>query len=236
MNSILAWLTGIWFPETLETAFLSVLIEKFPGGACPQTPLGSSRFRRSQLASALRRQKNVTSGDLRNMSTTLKICPNPCIGATYVSFQIKKTSVIIAQNLIVLFIYSCLGGFGGGARYMYLARVLVGRYCQGHSTMVVPPPINPYRNPEILYESVVDDPGNPSKFVVFYDNQCYPEYVITYFTRTRFPQYRRPVSSVGRVPDYRAGGRGFKHRPDQHSGSLNNWGESAAFLMTSANS
>ena len=33
---------------------------------------------------------------------------------------------------------------------------------------------------------------------------------------------RRPVSSVGRVPDYRAGGRGFKHRPDQHSGSLNN--------------
>ena len=31
-----------------------------------------------------------------------------------------------------------------------------------------------------------------------------------------------PVSSVGRVPDYRAGGRGFKHRPDQHSGSLNN--------------
>ena len=33
---------------------------------------------------------------------------------------------------------------------------------------------------------------------------------------------RRPVSSVGRVPDYRAGRRGFKPRPDQHSGSLNN--------------
>ena len=32
----------------------------------------------------------------------------------------------------------------------------------------------------------------------------------------------RPVGSVGRVPDYRAGGRGFKARPDQHSGSLNN--------------
>ena len=27
---------------------------------------------------------------------------------------------------------------------------------------------------------------------------------------------------VGRVPDYRAGGRGFKPRPDHHSGSLNN--------------
>ena len=33
---------------------------------------------------------------------------------------------------------------------------------------------------------------------------------------------RRPVGSVGRVPDYRAGGRGFKPRSDQHSGSLNN--------------
>ena len=43
---------------------------------------------------------------------------------------------------------------------------------------------------------------------------------------------RRPVSSVGRVPDYRAGGRGFKPRPDHHLGSLNNRGESAAFVMT----
>ena len=32
-----------------------------------------------------------------------------------------------------------------------------------------------------------------------------------------------------------AGGRGFKPRPDQHSGSLNNWEESATFVMTSAN-
>ena len=31
------------------------------------------------------------------------------------------------------------------------------------------------------------------------------------------------------------GGRGFNPRPDQHSGSLNNCGESAAFVMTSAN-
>ena len=43
------------------------------------------------------------------------------------------------------------------------------------------------------------------------------------------------VGSVGWVPDYRAGGRGFEPRPDQHLGSLNNWGESAAFVMTSAN-
>ena len=109
--------------------------------------------------------------------------PEINIGAIYVSFQIKKTSFITAQNLIVLFIYFCLGGFGGGARCMYLARVLVGKYCRGNFTMVVPPPKNPYRNEEILYESVVDNLRHPSKFVVFYDNQCYPEYVITFFSQ-----------------------------------------------------
>lgn len=69
------------------------------------------------------------------------------------------------------------GGVGG--RFMYLARVLVGKYCQGHSGMIVPPPKDPSR-PEILHDSVVDQPGNPSIFVVFYDNQCYPEYLITF--------------------------------------------------------
>ena len=33
---------------------------------------------------------------------------------------------------------------------------------------------------------------------------------------------RQPVSSVGRATDCCAGGRRFKPRPDQHSGSLNN--------------
>ena len=70
-------------------------------------------------------------------------------------------------------------GGGGGGRCMYLARVLVGQYCQGNSSMIVPPPKNPSR-PEILYESVVDNAGNPAAFVVFYDNQCYPEYLITF--------------------------------------------------------
>ncbi|XP_020630978.1 poly [ADP-ribose] polymerase 14-like [Orbicella faveolata] len=68
------------------------------------------------------------------------------------------------------------GGVGG--RHMYLARVLVGQYCVGNSSMIVPPPKN-HSRPEILYESVVNNQGNPSIFVVFYDNQCYPEYLIT---------------------------------------------------------
>ena len=47
--------------------------------------------------------------------------------------------------------------------------------------------------------------------------------------------YTRKSSSVGYVAVCQAGGRWFKSRPDQHSGPLNNWGESAAFVMTSAN-
>ena len=65
-----------------------------------------------------------------------------------------------------------------GHRFMYLARVLVGQYCVGDSTMIVPPPKNPSTS-EILYESVVDNQVDPAIFVVFYDNQCYPEYLIT---------------------------------------------------------
>ena len=69
-------------------------------------------------------------------------------------------------------------GGGGGRLYMYLARVLVGQYCVGNSSMIVPPAKNKLR-PEILYESVVDDNKHPSIFVVFCDNQSYPEYLIT---------------------------------------------------------
>ena len=46
--------------------------------------------------------------------------------------------------------------------------------------MTVPPPKNSSR-PEIRYDSVVNDISNPSIFVVFYDSQCYPEYLITFY-------------------------------------------------------
>ena len=68
---------------------------------------------------------------------------------------------------------------GSGARYMYLARVLVGKYCQGNPDMKAPPPKDPSR-PEILFESLVDNTGDPSIFVVFSDPQCYPEYLIKF--------------------------------------------------------
>ena len=67
---------------------------------------------------------------------------------------------------------------GGSCQVMYLARVLVGKYCQGKQSMRKPPPINP-EQPEILFDSLVNKLDDPSIFVVYYDNQCYPEYLIT---------------------------------------------------------
>ena len=61
---------------------------------------------------------------------------------------------------------------------MYLARVLVGEYTTGLRGMITPPPKgSAYRD---AYDTVVDNPRNPTIFVVFYDNQCYPDYLITF--------------------------------------------------------
>lgn len=69
---------------------------------------------------------------------------------------------------------------GVGDRCMYVAKVLVGQYCKGTSRQaVIPPPKDPSK-PEELFDSVVNDAGNPSIFVVFFDSQCYPEYLIKF--------------------------------------------------------
>ena len=64
-------------------------------------------------------------------------------------------------------------------RYMYHVRVLVGDYCQGDNQMKVPPAKDPARK-EILYDSTVDKTVNPEQFVIYHDNQCYPEHLITF--------------------------------------------------------
>lgn len=62
---------------------------------------------------------------------------------------------------------------------MYLARVLVGDYTVGKQGIFTPPVKDPY-NVTDTYDTVVDDASSPSIFVVFYDWQCYPEYLITF--------------------------------------------------------
>ena len=88
VNSSLAWETDTCFPETLETTFLSVLFfKKFPRGACPQTPLGGSRFKCSK--GTLQRQKYVTSCAFTNTSATLQNCLNPWLNYTHWFFKIR---------------------------------------------------------------------------------------------------------------------------------------------------
>jgi poly [ADP-ribose] polymerase 10/14/15 len=61
---------------------------------------------------------------------------------------------------------------------MYFTRVAVGDYTVGRQNMVVPPPKGGGSND--TYDSVVDNTSSPSIFVLFYDNQYYPEYLITF--------------------------------------------------------
>jgi poly [ADP-ribose] polymerase 10/14/15 len=62
----------------------------------------------------------------------------------------------------------------GGVKRMYLAKVLVGEYTAGRSSMIQPPA----KRESVLFNSVVDDTTNPSIFVILSDAQVYPEYLI----------------------------------------------------------
>ncbi|XP_039900940.1 protein mono-ADP-ribosyltransferase PARP14-like isoform X2 [Simochromis diagramma] len=67
-----------------------------------------------------------------------------------------------------------------GSQLMFVARVLTGVFAQGQKdTMKVPPPRNT-QQPHDRYDSVVDKMDNPSMYVVFHDNQAYPDYLITF--------------------------------------------------------
>ncbi|XP_019208958.1 poly [ADP-ribose] polymerase 14 isoform X6 [Oreochromis niloticus] len=66
-----------------------------------------------------------------------------------------------------------------GSQLMFVARVLTGVYTQGRHDMKVPPPRSP-QQPHDRYDSVVDRIDNPSMYVVFHDNQAYPDYLITF--------------------------------------------------------
>ncbi|XP_008583383.1 PREDICTED: poly [ADP-ribose] polymerase 15 [Galeopterus variegatus] len=68
---------------------------------------------------------------------------------------------------------------GSGRKHMYVVRVLTGVYAQGHAELVTPPPKDP-QNPTDLFDSVTDNTQYPRLFVVFFDNQAYPEYLITF--------------------------------------------------------
>ena len=66
-----------------------------------------------------------------------------------------------------------------GSQLMFVARVLTGVYTQGGSDMKVPPSRNSQQAHD-RYDSVVNIMDNPSMYVVFHDNQAYPDYLITF--------------------------------------------------------
>ncbi|XP_059210657.1 protein mono-ADP-ribosyltransferase PARP14-like [Centropristis striata] len=61
---------------------------------------------------------------------------------------------------------------------LYVARVLTGRYTVGDSTMKAPPPRG--SDPTDCYDSLVNNQQQPTMFIVFHDDQAYPEYLITF--------------------------------------------------------
>ena len=65
-----------------------------------------------------------------------------------------------------------------GVKYIILARVITGEYCLGNGSYKFAPykPDSQYEQ----YDSVVNDPTNPSMYAVFHDASAYPEYVIKY--------------------------------------------------------
>ena len=65
---------------------------------------------------------------------------------------------------------------------MYVAKVLVGKSTKGYKNMRVLPKRNDPSNPELWYDSAVDNIENPLIFVTFDDHQCYPEYLVTFTT------------------------------------------------------
>ncbi|XP_072364331.1 protein mono-ADP-ribosyltransferase PARP14-like isoform X2 [Scyliorhinus torazame] len=67
-----------------------------------------------------------------------------------------------------------------GSKVVYRARVLTGDYCKGEKGLKEPPLKDPQGNSRDRYDSVTDGASPPQAFVVFQDNQAYPEYLISF--------------------------------------------------------
>ncbi|XP_074555199.1 protein mono-ADP-ribosyltransferase PARP15-like [Halichoeres trimaculatus] len=65
-----------------------------------------------------------------------------------------------------------------GLKRVFVARVLTGRYTVGHRLLKAAPPRGSDRSD--CFDSVVDNLLSPTMFVVFHDDQAYPEYLITF--------------------------------------------------------
>jgi len=67
-----------------------------------------------------------------------------------------------------------------GNKHVYLSRVLTGDYTNGQQSYIVPPPKPGTTGASSRYDSVVDNVAAPHIFVIFYDSQAYPEYLVIF--------------------------------------------------------
>ena len=90
------------------------------------------------------------------------------------------------------------------SKFMFVAKVLVGSYTVGQSSYRRPPQKDPGNPASDLYDSCVDDRWSPTIFVVFDDDQYYPEYIIKYSAVSRGYQQPATRAPVPRVRPARA--------------------------------
>ena len=65
-------------------------------------------------------------------------------------------------------------------RFIFLADVLVGSYVKGEPSLPGPPQKCPTDPNSDFYDSCVDDVDNPTVFILFDTDQCYPSFLIRY--------------------------------------------------------
>ena len=82
------------------------------------------------------------------------------------------------------------------SRTLIMARVLVGDFVQGVSKYVRPPGKDPRDPHGDLYDSCVDNPAAPKIFVIFSQEQCYPEYLIKYWLDNIIPANTKHLYSI----------------------------------------
>lgn len=66
-----------------------------------------------------------------------------------------------------------------GHKYMFMATVLAGKFCKGHTSFTRPPHMGT-SNQSPLYDSCVNDISNPSIYCIFHDSQFCIKYLIEY--------------------------------------------------------
>ena len=65
-----------------------------------------------------------------------------------------------------------------GHQFMFVCRVIIGKYTKGNQKMKVAPPLQTGSNE--VFDTLVENETTPTIFVAMSDGQAYPEYLVTF--------------------------------------------------------